>query len=456
MWEREFSLQKKHSTFFLAVVCMAYSHWCWFPLYIAASVGLGIIAISSAIHSSDSKNSTQEAKPIPHDLSLNASNALRRAGFLLMADLLHHSPSFFKPPQNSTIFAIKDSAIRNTSHPLWFLKTLLLYHTAAATSSNPFSFHDLLNMSQGTCLTTLLRHKNISLTKVDPARNSLEINNVLISNPNIFLGDQLAVHGVLAPFSPLHPQDLLQRGLDFFIRSPTCSSNVSLSKDGVQWNRILHLLRLKGYASFSVALRSVLEGIKKDYSGSLDFATIFAPPDFMLLGSNPSTLLDRAVRLHILPRRLRYEELTSLPVRTLLKTLVPDELLEIDGVLDLAPCMLVNGVEIVAPDMITSEKFVVHGISKAFKMAKLAGIQSSFEHSSSNDDDDASGNFLPKRKTQNIFRVEKSTKNDENVYFEDTASSGKASQYYRRGSKLKVVTSSSSLFQFDLNSLFFC
>jgi len=216
------------------------------------------------------------------------------------------------------------------------------------------------------------------------------------------------------------------------------------------------LLRLKGYASFSVALRSVLEGIKKDYSGSLDFATIFAPPDFMLLGSNPSTLLDRAVRLHILPRRLRYEELTSLPVRTLLKTLVPDELLEIDGVLDLAPCMLVNGVEIVAPDMITSEKFVVHGISKAFKMAKLAGIQSSFEHSSSNDDDDASGNFLPKRKTQNIFRVEKSTKNDENVYFEDTASSGKASQYYRRGSKLKVVTSSSSLFQFDLNSLFFC
>ncbi|ESW31993.1 hypothetical protein PHAVU_002G284500 [Phaseolus vulgaris] len=350
---------------------MAYSHWCWFPLYIAASVGLGIIAISSAIHSSDSKNSTQEAKPIPHDLSLNASNALRRAGFLLMADLLHHSPSFFKPPQNSTIFAIKDSAIRNTSHPLWFLKTLLLYHTAAATSSNPFSFHDLLNMSQGTCLTTLLRHKNISLTKVDRARNSLEINNVLISNPNIFLGDQLAVHGVLAPFSPLHPQDLLQRGLDFFIRSPTCSSNASLSKDGVQWNRILHLLRLKGYASFSVALHSVLEGTKKDYRGSLGFATIFAPPDFMLLGPNPSTLLDRAVRLHILPQRLRYEELTSLPVRTLLKTLVPDELLEIDGVLDLAPCMLVNGVEIVAPDMITSEKFVVHGISKAFKMAEL-------------------------------------------------------------------------------------
>ncbi|CAJ1937544.1 unnamed protein product [Sphenostylis stenocarpa] len=137
-----------------------------------------------------------------------------------MADLLHHSPSFFKPPQNSTIFAIRDSAIRNTSHPLWFLKTLLLYHT---TTYNPFSFHDLLNMSQGTCLTTLLRHKNISLTKVDRARNSVEINNV-----------------------------------------------------------------------------------------------------------------------------------------TLLKTLVPDEHLEIDGILDFVTGMVVNGVEIVAPDMITSEKFVFH------------------------------------------------------------------------------------------------
>ncbi|XP_047167405.1 fasciclin-like arabinogalactan protein 21 isoform X2 [Vigna umbellata] len=364
---------------FDAVVWMAYSRWCWFPLYVAASIALGIIAISSAIRSSESKNSSQEATPIHHDISLNASNALRRAGFLLMADLLHHSPSFFKPPQNSTIFAIRDSAIRNTSHPLWFLKTLLLYHTTSASSSNPFSFHDLLNMSQGTCLTTLLRHKNISLTKVDPARNSVEINNVLISNPNIFLGDQLAVHGVLAPFSPLHPQDLLQRGLDFFIRPPTCSSNDSLSKNGVRWNRVVHLLRAKG-----------------------------------------------AVRLHILPERFRYEELASLPVRTLLKTLVPDELLEIDGILDFAPGMFVNGVEIVAPDMITSENFVVHGISKAFEMT---------EYSFSDDDDDISDSSLSKDKTQNIFTAEKSAKKV-NEYFEDSGS--KTSRYYIRGSKLNL------------------
>ncbi|QCD95952.1 hypothetical protein DEO72_LG8g1409 [Vigna unguiculata] len=71
-----------------------------------------------------------------------------------MVDLLHHSPSFFKAPQNSTIFAIRDFAIRNTSHPF-------------------------------------------------------------------------------------------------------CSSNHSLSKKGVHWNSVIHLLRAKGYASFSIALHSL-------------------------------------------------------------------------------------------------------------------------------------------------------------------------------------------------------
>lgn len=179
------------------------------------------------------------------------------------------------------------------------------------------------------------------------------------------------------------------------------------------------MLRAKGYASFSVALRSVLEEIKKDHSGSLGFATIFAPPDFMLIGPNPSTLLHRAVRLHILPERFRYEELASLPVRTLLKTLVPDELLEIDGILDFAPGMFVNGVEIVAPDMITSENFVVHGISKAFEMT---------EYSFSDEDDDISDSSFSKEKS--VKKV--------NEYFEDSGSSGKTWRYYIRGSKLNV------------------
>ncbi|KAK7402008.1 hypothetical protein VNO78_13935 [Psophocarpus tetragonolobus] len=325
---------------------MAYSRWCWFPVYLTASITLGIIAISSAVRSS-SKNGGQEAAAIPQELWMKASDALRRAGFIITGDLLDHSPSFFKPPHNSTIFAIKDSAIKNTSHSLWFLKTLLLYHT---TTSKAYSFDDLVNIPQGTCLSTLLPHKNVSLTSVSPTL--VHINHVPISNPNIFLRDNLAVHGVLAPFSPFLPQDLLLRGFHSVIRSPTCSSNNLL-----HWKRLLHFLRAKGYASFSVALHSLLN----IHSSTLPSATIFAPPHFPYPSS--TTLL------HILPQRFTYKQLTALPVRTLLKTLMPDHHLEIDGLLHfLTGGLLVNGVQIVVPDMFTSANFVVHGISRALAL----------------------------------------------------------------------------------------
>ncbi|MED6204999.1 hypothetical protein PIB30_013995 [Stylosanthes scabra] len=350
---------------------------CWFPVYFLVSVTLGVIAISSAVHSS-SKNSSQEVTPpIPHDLSLNASEALRRAGFTVIADLLHHKPPFFRPPNNSTIFAIKDSAITdNSSLPPWLLKNLLLYHTA----NSIYTMQDLLNnTTQGSCITTLFRQKKLSVTKLDPNLRSIEINRVLISNPDIFLDSQLAVHGVLAPFASLRRQDPQSWGLED-VQPPTCrvsinkpahpvSDGYSSNQSAIEWNRIVQLLGSKGYSSFSIALHSVLEGISKDSVG-LKYATIFAPPDMALLGY-PSALLDRAVRLHILPNRLTYQELSLLPVRSLLRTLMPDDMLEIDGVLGFLPGVVISGVEIVAPDMLSSDGFIVHGISRPFKMPEL-------------------------------------------------------------------------------------
>jgi len=349
----------------------SYSCWCWFPIYFIASVALGVIAITSAVHS-NSKSSPQVIPPQTHTLSTNATEALKKQGFVLIADLLHRSPPFFLPPKNSTFFAIKDSAIKNTSLPLWFLKSLLMYHTF----TTKLTMQELLNKSQGTCETTLFRQKNASLTKVDTLQKTVEINHVLISNPDMFLGEEFNIHGVLGPFSSLQ-REVLQGGSDF-IRAPTCPSfktnstyEVGDFKNFVEWNKVVQLLGSKGYSSFSTALNSVLEGILKDSSSfGYGSATIFAPPDVNLL-HYPSTLLDRAVRIHILPQRFTYQELSSLPVRTLLKTLMPDDHLEIDGVLDFMEGVLINGIQIVKPDMFVSEKFVVHGISRAFKMAEI-------------------------------------------------------------------------------------
>ncbi|KAK7261032.1 hypothetical protein RIF29_27335 [Crotalaria pallida] len=350
----------------MASACCSY----WFALYFVISVTLGIVAISTAVYSA-CKNSAQEEiapPPITHDLSVNASNALRKAGFTFMAEILHHSPPFFLPPQNSTLFAIKDSSIKNNTLPQFLLKNLLLYHT----STSKFSFKELLNMSSFTCIPTHFREKNAAITKVDPKKRSIEINNVLITNPDIFLGDQLAIHGVLAPFTSLHPRGVLD-----YIRSSPCRFNSNSSSsitfdesNGIDWNKVVKILSSKGYASFSIALHSVLDGLKKDWV-SLNSSTIFAPPELALVAYPSTLLLDRAVRIHILPQRYGYKELAALPVRTLLNTLMPDDDLEIDVVLDFMSRVVISGVEIVAPDMFSSEKFVVHGISRAFKMAEL-------------------------------------------------------------------------------------
>jgi hypothetical protein len=226
---------------------------------------------------------------------------------------------------------------------------------------------ELLNKSQGDCVTTLFRQKNVSLTKIENLQKRIEINNVLISNPDLFLGEEFNIHGVLGPFSSIQ-REVLQGGSDF-IRSSNCRLFKNNSTYSVEWNKVVQLLASQGYSSFSIALHSVLERIQKD-SMSFSSVTIFAPHEVNLL-NYPSNVLDRVVRFHILPQRLTYRELSSFPVRTLLKTLVLNEHLEIDGVLDFMSGVVINGIEIVKPDMFVSERFVIHGISRAFKMAEI-------------------------------------------------------------------------------------
>ncbi|KAI9084056.1 hypothetical protein K1719_034052 [Acacia pycnantha] len=103
------------------------------------------------------------------------------------------------------------------------------------------------------------------------------------------------------------------------------------------------LLNSNGYASFSIGLQSVLDRIRVD-STSYDSVKILAPPDLALLGS-PSSLLDKAVRLHILPKRLTYRELTSIPGGTLLKTLMYDEYLEIEGAPDFMSLIIKSAID---------------------------------------------------------------------------------------------------------------
>jgi hypothetical protein len=341
-------------------------HWWHASVYSIISLLLAFIAISTALRSNH-KNAIPATKPVARGLQLNVSRALRRAGFHTMATLLQVSPELFLSSPNSTIFVIKDSAISYVSIPPLLLKDLLQYHT----TPSKLSMNDLLKKPQGSCFPTLHRKKKIAITKIDARQSHIEINNVLVSHPDVFLEGPIAVHGVVGPFSPLDPQDVHQR-LNF-IKSPICNNNSTLVSDFlepenmVEWRRIIQLLSSYGFVSFTIGLHSVLDGILEDHA-SLNTATIFAPPNLAVVASS-SLLLDKIVRFHILPRRLTYKELTSLPARTLLRTLVPGQDLEVNFKKGLVN---INGVEIAAPDLFSSEKFVVHGVSRAFELTEFS------------------------------------------------------------------------------------
>ncbi|OAY35182.1 hypothetical protein MANES_12G078600v8 [Manihot esculenta] len=344
------------------------SRWWRAPIYFTISVVLAFIAISTALNS-PSNNTTPPTRPISHHLSLNASIALRRSGFNIMATLLLISPEIFLLSPNTTIFAIKDSALTNASLPPWFLKHLLQYHTSPLI----FSLDDLLKKPQGSCFPTLLSPKNVAVTKVGARERLVEINHVLVSHPDIFLEGNVAIHGVLGPFSSLSSQDF-GRVWDS-IQAPICDANSSLvldvseTKNLVEWTRIVHLLSSNGFVSFAIGLNSVLDGILEDYR-VLNAVTIFAPPELACVAS-PSPMLDKIVRLHILPQRITYSQLAFLPDKTMLRTLLPNQEVEITGDLNVTKGLAVNGVEIVAPEIFSSKEVIVHGISQALEVAEL-------------------------------------------------------------------------------------
>ncbi|XP_031264654.1 fasciclin-like arabinogalactan protein 21 [Pistacia vera] len=332
------------------------------PIYFTLSAAvLAFMAISTAMHHTNT--ATPVTNPTTYQLSLNASRALRRSGFNIIATLLQVSPEIFMSSPNSTIFAIKDSAISKTSFPPWLSKDLLQYHT----SPLKLSMNDLLKKPQGSCFPTLLNGQKIAITKIGAKKRLLEINHVLVSHPDMILEGPLSIHGVLRPFSSFNAQDSLQ-GWNY-MQSPICDSNCRLvsdsneSKNVVEWSRIIRLLSSNGFVSFAIGLHSVLGGILEDHM-NLNSTTIFAPLEFLFVAS-PSPLLDRIVRFHILPQRFTYKELDSLPDKALLRTIVAHQYLEITAGVNSTQGLCVNGEQIIAPDIFWSKKFVIHGISQA-------------------------------------------------------------------------------------------
>ncbi|CAN4104844.1 unnamed protein product [Withania somnifera] len=344
------------------------SSGCHALFFVLLSIILAYTAITTSMHSKSTNNHSNSSHHFnKHDLTMNASKALRNQGFNIIATLLQISPEIFLSTPHSTIFAIQDSAISNLSVPSWAMKQLLLYHT----TPSKIPFQELLNVSQGSCLATLLFPKSIAVTRIDEKHKSIKINNVSVSHPDVFLDGNISIHGVSGAFSVLdfHGMD---EHLDI-IRSPICEemskANATDIKNLINWPRIIKMLSSKGYVSFAIELHSVLDGVIQD-STNLSSVTIFAPPNLGFL-SSPSPLLERIVRLHIIPQRYTYMELAFLPDISSLKTLSRGLNVTISKS-NFSHILVIDGVEITAPDIFESKTFVIHGMSRPFELEELS------------------------------------------------------------------------------------
>ncbi|KAF3660633.1 putative histone-lysine N-methyltransferase ATXR3-like [Capsicum annuum] len=338
--------------------------------FVLLSILLAYTAITSTMHSKSTNNNHSDSSHHfnKHELTTNASKALRNHGFNILATLLQISPEIFLSIPHSTIFAIQDSAISNLSVPSWAMKQLLEYHT----SPTKIAFQELMKMSYGTCVTTLLSRKKIAITKVDEKQRVVEINNVIVSHPDVFLEGNLSIQGVNGVFSALDFRRMDEHR--DVIQSPICEeiSNGSANdttKKLVDWPRIIKLLSSNGFVSFAIELHSVLDGVIQD-SANLSSVTIFAPPNLGFL-SSPSPLLERTVRLHIMPKRYTFMELAFLPDVSSLETLAPGLNVTISKS-SFSRVLVIDRVEITAPDIFMSETFIIHGISRPFELEELS------------------------------------------------------------------------------------
>ncbi|KAI3857345.1 hypothetical protein MKX03_018548 [Papaver bracteatum] len=338
------------------------SHWWHALIYMIITVILAIVAVSPP--NPKTHNPPPPPPPIQHEISSNASLALRNSGFHFMATLLQISPELIL-----TFFAIRDETISNLSLPSHLLKDLLKFHTFPS----KFTIQDLLNKPENTCLQTLLQGKNVTVTKIDKKQSIVEINGVLISNAGIFNQGPYIIHGVccvLKPFSPIN----LHLGFDHFIQSSNCGSiSNGKSRTRVSWNGILRTLSSNGFVSFAIGLNSVLNnGMHKKKLNMMNSVTIFAPAELSYVASSPSPLLEKIVMIHLVPGRWSYKQLLA---ATPLSTSILDIDLQITKVNSSATeneeILSVNGVEITAPDVLYSNGFIIHRISRPIGIAKL-------------------------------------------------------------------------------------
>ncbi|MED6135983.1 hypothetical protein PIB30_051734 [Stylosanthes scabra] len=124
------------------------------------------------------------------------------------------------------------------------------------------------------------------------------------------------------------------------------------------FSAVSYFLKSNGFSVMAAFLDAQLS---KEFRNGGNF-TIFAPLDSSFRNGIARSMIgdySRALRKYVVPRRITWRELISLPDKTLLPTLSSNGFIIVTS-LWVVP--FVNGVQVAVPDMFVSDLVVVHGI----------------------------------------------------------------------------------------------
>nr|DAD36411.1 TPA_asm: hypothetical protein HUJ06_007052 [Nelumbo nucifera] len=286
-----------------------------------------------------------------------ATESIRNRGYSLFAGAMDAAVDLDGWNGTGTIFAPLDFAFSRAAArfksgraPTLPTTSRLLYHT----SRKILLFEDLTTWPVGKALPTFSPGRCIFIYKNPLGQLCIANKNipagdyVRIRQPNLYVDENLAIHGVDGILDPsLAPKCRTVHDAD----DPTARGD-SFLDDAVR------VLRRRNYGVVATSIALRLPELTK-----LTAFTVFAPRD-----KNLFTLADGSrydFRHHVVPRLLRLSDLERLPDGTKLETLVPGTEIEVrfnNGV------VTVNGAKVNSVEVYRSESVVVIGISRPMQI----------------------------------------------------------------------------------------
>ncbi|KAA8515753.1 hypothetical protein F0562_018636 [Nyssa sinensis] len=308
--------------------------------------------------------------------SLAAAEAIRNRGYSLFAAIIdatatdanswNGTGTILAPPD----FAFSFATAKFNSHrraPPRPSTSLLLYHTLKQT----LTWHNLTTCSDGHELRTLYENRCVFVStnlhgELSVAGTKKTVMAVKIRQPDLYVDDQLTVHGVDSVLDPSSASKCS------FPEQSTVEIKTEI--DGSYLDHAVRALRRRGFSMVATAM-----AIKRSDLMSLTTLTVFAPSDLSLFSASNGFRYD--FRYHVVPNRIRFADLARLPVGTEIETIAPNKTVMIGSVNGV---VTVNDVPIDGSEIYHNQWVVVVSVRRTFDDAEDSEVNSQFSSGFSN------------------------------------------------------------------------